>query len=271
MLATVVMDAYSKSEILEISEALETLCDPRSAWSASGVYIFWDIYSSQILYMGLASNLHQRFCQHNGIINTKDESCKYKEIIDYFSGHDRLGYTIILQSVVVDFFEESRPSSYFPTRKEWIQRGEGQLISSYINLYGALPLWNKIRGSLFKRNLCNSQTFFDVVTNKQDSPIVARANLREVANDYDSYSYEVWLHGVRLWWLSSPEETIITDPEKAIESTWDSLYYTYDFTRKSDDRQFWDTFENMKDDIHESKLNIIKSKYHERRVKITSD
>ena len=51
------------------------------------------------MYIGLASDLSERFKQHNGILPNKEGS-KQKQIDDYFSKNERLGYTIFVQSPI---------------------------------------------------------------------------------------------------------------------------------------------------------------------------
>ena len=73
MFGTVIIDAYQKSETMEWAEAIEDLCSPNDSygWASAGIYCFWDYYFEEILYIGLAVNLSERFKQHNGILPLK--------------------------------------------------------------------------------------------------------------------------------------------------------------------------------------------------------
>ena len=94
MLCTVIHDAYTADEQSEVHEALSTLLSAgQPDWSAKGVYAYWDRAGHDILYLGLASDLPSRFAQHNGLVNHGGGN-KAKEIRDYFSGHERLGFTM---------------------------------------------------------------------------------------------------------------------------------------------------------------------------------
>lgn len=99
MLGTVIIDAYRKEEALEMVNAIDDLCSPTDnyGWASAGIYCFWDYYAEAILYIGLAGDLAERFRQHNGILPVKEGS-KQKQIEDYFSKNERLGYTIFVQS-----------------------------------------------------------------------------------------------------------------------------------------------------------------------------
>ena len=99
MFGTVIIDAYRKEEALEIADAIDDLCSPTDnyGWASARIYCFWDYYAEAVLYIGLAGDLAERFKQHNGILPIKEGS-KQKQIEDYFSRNERLGYTIFVQS-----------------------------------------------------------------------------------------------------------------------------------------------------------------------------
>ena len=76
MFGTVIMDAYRKEEIYEMASAIEDLCSPNDSygWASAGIYCFWDYCAEEILYIGLAGDLAERFRQHNGILPLKTGS-----------------------------------------------------------------------------------------------------------------------------------------------------------------------------------------------------
>lgn len=96
MFGTVVIDAYRKEDTIEIADAIEDLCSPNDnyGWASAGIYCFWDYYIEEVLYIGLAGDLAERFKQHNGIFPLKEGS-KQKKIEEYFSRNERLGYSIV--------------------------------------------------------------------------------------------------------------------------------------------------------------------------------
>ncbi|WP_243137016.1 hypothetical protein [Alkaliphilus serpentinus] len=100
MFGTVIIDAYSKDERQEIADSIDDLCSPKDnyGWASAGIYCFWDYYAEEVLYIGLASDLADRFKQHNGIKPVDGSSSKYAKIEEYFESNERLGYTIFVQS-----------------------------------------------------------------------------------------------------------------------------------------------------------------------------
>ena len=93
----VVGAARDGKEALEMADAIDDLCSPTDnyGWASAGIYCFWDYYAEAVLYIGLAGDLAERFKQHNGILPIKEGS-KQKQIEDYFSRNERLGYTIFV-------------------------------------------------------------------------------------------------------------------------------------------------------------------------------
>ena len=92
MFGTVIIDAYSKEDRKEMADAIEDLCSPNDnyGWSSAGIYCFWDYYTREVLYIGLASDLSDRFRQHNGIKLVSDSSCKFIKIEEYFNSNEKL-------------------------------------------------------------------------------------------------------------------------------------------------------------------------------------
>ena len=164
MFGTVIIDAYRKEETLEMADAIDDLCSPTDnyGWASAGIYCFWDYYAEAVLYIGLAGDLAERFKQHNGILPIKEGS-KQKQIEDYFSRNERLGYTIFVQSPlsqplvhrnrkVYEKFAKQQNSPIEDMLSEQgrddIKRVEGILIESFRRKYGHFPLWNSMGGSM---------------------------------------------------------------------------------------------------------------------------
>src|SRR5690242_11470658 len=100
MFATVILDAYRRDEAALMAKALDEVCDPEGhgAFTSCGIYAYWDYPTRELLYLGLASDHAQRFRQHNGLVACRPECCKVREIGDYFTRRDKLGYSILVIS-----------------------------------------------------------------------------------------------------------------------------------------------------------------------------
>ena len=220
MFGTVIIDAYTKDEAEEVAGALDDLCSPCDGygWASAGIYSFWDYYTHEILYIGLASDLHERFMQHNGLLPIAGGSCKYEQIRHYFSEHEKLGYTIFVQSSLSQPLVHRNKATYekfarqqnSPVEdllseqgKDDIKRVEGILIEAYRKNYGAFPPWNKVGGSVqgqrkvlerninIVRSFCNPQQH-------EVNPIVSRSTLRELSQNPTYAAHESYLHAVRM-------------------------------------------------------------------------
>lgn len=97
MFGTVIIDAYTKDETEALAYAIDDICCPSDnyGWASAGIYCFWDYNTHEVLYIGLASDLYERFRQHNGLLPMQNEGCKYKQIQEYFISHTKLGYSIL--------------------------------------------------------------------------------------------------------------------------------------------------------------------------------
>ena len=216
MLATIVLDAYRYSERSEVAQALKDLLSPYNSWSTAGIYCFWDYDSKDPLYLGLAVDLHQRFLQHNSLLKAKPNACKSKQIKEYFQRHDRLGFSIMLQSNL------SQPLTRKITKHYWdfwqkadadykenfgadgiknIRLMEGVAIEAVKNHSGSLPPWNGMSGSLegSARATPGHIELVRLLTNRSVNDNVSRATLRElVAGDNTYGMFESFMHGLRI-------------------------------------------------------------------------
>lgn len=219
MFGTVILDAYTKAETEELAAAIDDICCPRDhyGWASAGIYCFWDYNTHEVLYIGLASDLYERFRQHNGLITMPEEGCKYQQIQEYFSSHKKLGYTIFVQSPLSqplvhrnrDLYEKMAKEHNSPIQNyisdqgiNDIKRVEGILIEAYRKDSGHFPPWNKVGGSIegqnrvMKNNInivksfCNPQMY-------EVSPIVSRSTIRELSNNPTYEGFESFLHAVR--------------------------------------------------------------------------
>jgi hypothetical protein len=176
MLAMVIRDVYSYAERWDFRASLKTLL-PTSGniWSPAGVYCFWDPQSHDALYVGLASNLANRFAEHNGI--RRGTGNKSRQVKEWFRSHDRLGYSIVVQSAVSDDKYEGAS-----------RRGEGQLIEGHRLRFGSIPPWNQMGASLEGSAKAGVLTgaWFDMLTGRQDSLVVSRRTIRGLNMDWDA-------------------------------------------------------------------------------------
>jgi len=213
---TFIADAYTRDEAKEIADSLEEICSPNDiyGWASSGIYSFWNYYTKEIYYIGLAIDLGERFKQHNGILPTIDNGCKYKQITDYFSKNQKLGYSIFVQSPLSQAqTHRNQNDLHFDEYNEWVNLEskenikiiEGSFIGAFKKRNGKLPRWNKVEGSIIGSERATLEMYEQLagclIGNKYD-PLVARSSLREIASDAAFAYYETWLHGIRISMLS---------------------------------------------------------------------
>lgn len=225
MFGTIIVDSYSKDEIDIIVDSLDEICSPNDfyGWSSAGIYSFWNYYTKEILYIGLASDLCIRFKQHNGLLSIDSKACKVKQINDYFLKYDRIGYSILVQSsymqpiinrnkeVYSEFIKmyDNKNNTYDYAGKEgleYIRQAEGQLIETYKLIFGKLPPWNKIGGDIYSRRYATKYNYLYVIrafsNNSLSSPLLSRCTIRELANNSKYAWFELQLHGVRIMMIS---------------------------------------------------------------------
>lgn len=224
MFGTIIMDAYRINEMHSMADSLEDICSPLDTygWASAGVYSFWDYNTKDILYIGLASDLPVRFKQHNGLLPIDDGACKYKQIHDYFRTHEKLGYSILVQSPLsqpIVHRNENRYRKFLNAPKgmpipnyageeglEYIRTVEGQLIESYKMTTGDFPPWNKIGGDVFSRKYASFNNYQLVVEafakGTPKNLLVSRSSIRELAENATYTWFEEQLHGLRMMVLT---------------------------------------------------------------------
>lgn len=224
MFGTIILDSYTWDEIELMASNLDEICSPTDTlgWASAGIYSFWDYYTKEILYIGLASDLCVRFKQHNGLLPIAENACKISQIKNYFSNHERLGYSILVQSPLsqpIVHRNETMYRKFLETPKgmpilnyageeglEHIRQAEGQLIESYKLVVGDIPPWNKIGGDTFSRKYASKDNYLYVVqafaNSTTDNYLVAKSTIREIADNATYEWFEVQLHGLRMMMLS---------------------------------------------------------------------
>lgn len=222
MFGTVIIDAFKKDEAEEMAIAIDDICSPTDSygWASAGIYCFWNYYTHDVLYIGLASDLCVRFKQHNGLLPIQDEACKRRQIEEYFEGHERLGYTIFVQLPLSQplvhrnkaLFEKIAREHNTPILdmaseqgRDDIKRVEGILIEAFRAHYGDFPAWNKVGGDTIgqQKVLPNNINIVKSFANPQEykrNPIVSRSTIRELAESADYELFECnYLHAARMY------------------------------------------------------------------------
>jgi hypothetical protein len=219
MLCTFVADVYRKYDTASIVTALKETCNAADnvGWSSAGIYCFWHPDTKEILYIGLAVDLAQRFQQHNGLLPCPVNACKIEQITEYFKTNDLLGYSVMLQSSMYQPFNANYflrfEGEVYPNLEDYqgvddsarqeISLLEGLLIQAHKN-HSKLPKWNKVGGSKQGQavDYPDASRLLNCFTGNYQDPLLARSSLREIACNGEIYIMEeTILHVVRLHML----------------------------------------------------------------------
>lgn len=161
-----------------------------------------------------------------------ESGCKVKEIEEYFSSHNRLGYSILAQSPLSQPIVHRNVANYrklFQISKDvpipnyageeglvFIKQAEGQLIESYKQVIGDIPPWNKIGGDKFSRKYASESNYLYVIRafseDNTQNYLVSKSMLRELTANATYEWFEMQLHSIRVLMLSagmSFEEAVI--------------------------------------------------------------
>jgi hypothetical protein len=221
---TIILDAYRPDEIEIMAGHIDEICSPMDSvgWSSAGIYSFWDYNTKETLYLGLASDLCVRFKQHNGLMPINETACKYQQIQKYFTEHEKLGYTILVQSNLSQPIVQRNEKMYraaFGIDKnipiedyageeglEHIKRAEGQLIEAYRLAKGKLPPWNKVGGDKYARKFSTKGNYYQIIRSfsivDANNFLVAKSTIRELAGSATYEWFEVQLHSLRMMMLT---------------------------------------------------------------------
>lgn len=202
MLCTVIWDAYRDSERQEIWRAIQQFLPINSPdWSRQGVYAYWDPDTRELLYVGLASNLPERFAQHNRLI-THSGGNKANTIDGWFRGHDRLGFTLLVQSAAVQTLADLHEISPLlgVETGEISKIAEGQLIELHRMARGERPLWNRTGGSVVGAEWANpaDRSVIGLLSAADDNLFAARHTLRELVGNEEALRNEATVHSARM-------------------------------------------------------------------------
>ncbi|MFB7860290.1 hypothetical protein, partial [Rhodococcus qingshengii] len=156
MFGTVLYDEFTSTERKKVAAALEDLCSPLDnyGWASVGVYMFSKPatndtpknWADDVLYVGLARDLPERFNQHTGLLGCPASGCKRKQIDKWFSTNDTIRFSCFVQSPLDQsighrrraqlnkHFDEENDESFLndpPCGLESAKLVEGQLIETY--------------------------------------------------------------------------------------------------------------------------------------------
>lgn len=202
MLCTLIWDTYTNADRVSVLAAMRRLL-PRNSrdWSRKGVYAFWDPDTRELLDVGLASNLPQRFAHHNGLV-THSGGNKLKEINQWFSAHDRLGFTVLIQGAAIQILEDVHQMDWMlgAEARGLTQVAEGQLIELHKQQHGHWPPWNGIGGSVQGSEWArpSERSVIKLLSAADESLFVARRTLRELVQDKRALQLEALLHAARM-------------------------------------------------------------------------
>jgi len=201
LLCTVIWDAYCDSERQEVWRAIQQLLPVKSPdWSRQGVYAYWDPNTRELLYVGLASDLPERFAQHNRLIPHSGGN-KADSIDEWFRDHDRLGFTLLVQSAAVQTLDDLyRISPLLGVEAGEISKiAEGQLIELHRMARGERPAWNRTGGSVVGAEWArpSDRSVIGLLSAADENLFGARHTLRELVEDDEALRLQTTLHGAR--------------------------------------------------------------------------
>jgi hypothetical protein len=144
--------------------------------------------------------LPDRFAQHNGI-HAHSGGNKRAKIDAYFEEHERLGFSVLIQSKAIAVLEQvaAIDPTLGATAGDLIAVGEGQLIEMHKLLYGRRPAWNEKGGSrLGQRWAKPAPALLELLAARRQSLFAARYPLRELVADFRLRLFEGTIHAARL-------------------------------------------------------------------------
>ncbi|MEP7125043.1 MAG: GIY-YIG nuclease family protein [Byssovorax sp.] len=216
MLATIIHDQFKTDERKPLAEAIDDLCTPDGTgeWASGGVYSFWAPDTHELLYIGLAVDLAQRFRQHTGLVGAPASGCKLEKIDAYFQTKQLLGYSALVQSPMnqemcwraLEKYGDDPPDEVAEACNaapgpgaHAINFTEGLLIEAYRKKYNQLPPWNDRAGNKLGAERANRQHTYiiDILTESAADVMEARRPIRQLAENYTWMHFENFLHGVR--------------------------------------------------------------------------
>lgn len=226
MFGTVLYDEFTSTERKKVAAALEDLCSPLDnyGWASVGVYMFSKPatndtpknWADDVLYVGLARDLPERFNQHTGLLGCPASGCKRKQIDKWFSTNDTIRFSCFVQSPLDQsighrrraqlnkHFDEENDESFLndpPYGLESAKLVEGQLIETYRLKQKKRPPWNRRGGS--KEGAARAAggsggPLLAYMAGAAPSQLIlARRTIRELSDDESATDHEIFLHALR--------------------------------------------------------------------------
>ena len=207
---------YTDSDRIAVRDALEEIASPLDSWgwSSAGIYPFWDPETRDVLYIGLAIDLPDRFGQHMGLVGCSAAGCKRDNQrlvrappVDRFQrvaadAQHSANRTSSAKALGIDLAEAKLdPMVELDPLTDDLKDLEGRLIELHRLTYGRRPPWNNMGGSVAGAKQVQGvapEGIFELITGGEDSPFVARRTLRQLANDATAVAYEEHLHTARI-------------------------------------------------------------------------
>lgn len=215
MLCTVVWEIYGTDERRDVYEAIGRLLSTRQ-WSPKGIYAFWDPTTRELLYVGLSSNLTERFAQHNRLVRHSGGN-KADNIDAWFQDHETLGLTLLLQSAAVQFSDDIFAISPLMAGQsvEISKIAEGQLIELHRMEFGHWPPWNGVGGSVTGAEWARpaGRPMIRLMCAAEESLFVARYGLRKLAFDGAAILMESAIHFARMQSLMAAHDPTDLRPD----------------------------------------------------------
>jgi hypothetical protein len=210
MFGTYIHDQFKPSDFEDVRDAVEDNCSAKDnwGWASVGLYFFRELPSNKILYIGLANDLSRRFSEHTGLKKCDPSCCKINEINDYFNRNDVLGITLLVQSAFDQPILKMSKDSDSSKRAFFT---EGYFIKLHELIYGEIPSWNGIQGSVNGQKQASATKDFKQLLNfvtRRDSFFTAKKSIRELADNPYLAQNEVDAHTVRMMSLNFPGMTI---------------------------------------------------------------
>lgn len=219
MFGTFIHDSYDLENIKKLRDAIEDISSSKDVWgwASCGIYFYRAIDTHEILYIGLAGNLSERFSQHNGLLPAPPNGCKFDLIMDHLNTHGRIGITIFTQSPIEQSRVAANKRAEFlvdePGGIDRIKFTEGYFIKLYELLNGKLPKWNKVQGSIAGQKLAMDRTgsyLLECVNPNMISPFTSKYTITELASK-EGIRWtidEVDMHAIRMVALNFPGFTL---------------------------------------------------------------
>ena len=227
---TVLRDVYRQCDRREMMLAIDDLCSPKDniLWASTGIYAFFDPYrrpeslpGEQLLYVGLARDLPDRFAAHNGLKGKAAHGNKSHEIARWFERHEHLGISLLPQSPLAQTNTSrersalrrlkpatNRPLVDNPSDGQLsIERLEGQLIETYRQHFAQKPRWNRIGGASLGQEQAaegSAHAMLRLLDGSHDDLLCARRPIRSLSATatYGFYEAEA-LHLARFYAILS--------------------------------------------------------------------